>query len=67
MNVSNCSGCGKLQRQAAGSMCSGCLRRHIEDSHTVKALLQANPGANIMDIAERTGFSLKKINELVGR
>ncbi|MDF2960236.1 MAG: hypothetical protein K0S39_1971 [Paenibacillus sp.] len=53
--------------QTEDTMCRDCLKQHIEDTHTVKAYLQANPRANVMDLVKQTGFSLKKVNELVKR
>jgi hypothetical protein len=67
MNISNCRSCGKLHMQTEDTMCRDCLKQHIEDTHTVKAYLQANPRANVMDLVKQTGFSLKKVNELVKR
>ncbi|MCR8635533.1 MULTISPECIES: hypothetical protein [Paenibacillus] len=67
MNVSNCRGCGKLHMQAVDTMCADCLKSHIADARAVRAFIQANPGANVMDLVKQTGFSLKKVNELINR
>jgi predicted amidophosphoribosyltransferase len=67
MILSNCSSCGKLQLQQAEALCLDCFKQFIEDTHTVKNFLNQNPYANMMDVVHQTGFSLKKVKELVNR
>ncbi|MCS7463285.1 winged helix-turn-helix domain-containing protein [Paenibacillus doosanensis] len=67
MNMSNCSGCGKLHLQPANVLCADCFKLHVADGHKIKAYLQANPGATVMDLARETGLSLKKVSEWVKR
>jgi hypothetical protein len=67
MNLSNCSKCGKLQLKNSETLCKDCLQLHIEDTRAIKDFLLQNPRANIMDLAKQTGFSLKKVNQLVNR
>jgi hypothetical protein len=67
MMITNCSGCGKLQLRTSQMLCQDCLKRHIEDSHRVKEFIRDNPRATVMDLVRQTGFSLKRVNELVKR
>jgi hypothetical protein len=67
MGLSNCRNCGKLQMQHEDVLCSDCLKQYIEDTHIIKDFLSHNPRANVMDLVNQTGFSLKKVKELVNR
>jgi hypothetical protein len=53
--------------QHAEVLCNECLKQYIEDTHIVKDFLYQNPHANVMDLVNQTGLSLKKVKELVNR
>ncbi|MEK8128092.1 hypothetical protein WMW72_09275 [Paenibacillus filicis] len=67
MQLSNCSNCGKLQLGHSLSLCKDCFKTHLERTHQVKAFLQKNPRASVMDICQHTGLSLRAVNEVVTR
>jgi predicted amidophosphoribosyltransferase len=67
MMISNCSGCGKLQLRTNQMLCDACLKRHIEDSQRVRQFLSDNPKVTVVDLVMQTGFTIKRVNELVKR
>ncbi|SDE30131.1 hypothetical protein SAMN02799630_05095 [Paenibacillus sp. UNCCL117] len=67
MQLSNCSGCGKLQLNSSPALCKDCFKQHLDRSHRVKAFLTKNPRASLMDVCHHTGLSLRVVNEVVRR
>ncbi|WP_141334155.1 hypothetical protein [Paenibacillus sp. tmac-D7] len=67
MQLSNCSGCGKLQTGRFETLCTDCLKKHIEVSHQIKHYLQLHPGASLIDICQHTGLPLSMVNEIIKR
>lgn len=67
MDLMNCSGCGKLLTGKLQTLCSDCLKSHIELTHQIKTYLKEHPGATMMDLYKHMGMPLSKINELVKR
>ncbi|NHN31930.1 hypothetical protein [Paenibacillus agricola] len=65
MSLSNCQGCGVLHIQQKNVLCNDCLKQYIEETHIIKDFLYNHPHANVMDLVNETGFSLKKVKELV--
>lgn len=61
MNLKNCVRCGKVYVYDGFSVCLDCRRADEEDFEKVKAYLDENPGANVMQVSEATGVDTKKI------
>ena len=65
MELINCGRCGKLQVQRPDTLCKDCLQLYISESLLVKEFIKMNPGATMMDLVQYTGFSIKKIKEMI--
>jgi hypothetical protein len=67
MELINCAKCGKLQVRRPDTLCHDCLQIYISESNVIKDFVKANPGATIMDVVRETGYSVKRINEILNR
>ncbi|MFC5404433.1 hypothetical protein [Cohnella soli] len=65
MELVNCNRCGKLQVQRPDTLCQDCKQLYLAEAQIVKDYIKANPGANIMDVARDTGYSIKRIKEMI--
>jgi len=67
MELINCGRCGKLQVLRPDTLCKECQQLYIAEALLVKEFIKMNPGATVMDLVKHTGYSLKKINEIIAR
>lgn len=65
MELINCNRCGKLQVQRPDTLCADCKQIYISEASVVKEYIKMNPGASIMHVAQHTGFSVKRIKEIL--
>ncbi|MFC4303181.1 hypothetical protein [Cohnella boryungensis] len=65
MELINCGRCGKLQVQRPDTLCKECQQIYISEALIVKEYIKNNPGATVMDLVQHTGYSLKRIREIL--
>lgn len=61
MNLKNCSECGKLFVSTSSAVCSECLEADKKDVALITNYIREHPGLMIIEVAERTGISERKI------
>lgn len=65
MELTNCDRCGKLQVQRPDTLCNDCQQIYLAEAQVVKEFIKNHPGITMMDVARHTGFSLRKIKEML--
>lgn len=65
MDVRNCSRCGKIYAYDGFNICLKCRQDDEDDFKKVKEYLYEHPGANIVEIIEKTGVESKKVIEFL--
>lgn len=66
MDVRNCIRCGKMFRSVGGRrLCPDCVKAEMEEFHAVKEYLREHPHANILDVSQATGVSVKKLRDYI--
>lgn len=66
MDVRNCIRCGKMFRPVGGRrICPDCVKADLEEFHSVRDYLKENPRANILEVNEATGVSIKKLRDYI--
>lgn len=63
MRIDNCGRCGKLT-PSLHALCPDCLPAERQDVRTVKAYMEANPHASLMDVVRSTGVSYRTVRSL---
>lgn len=64
MKVANCNHCGKITLAAHSKLCSDCMLAERRQVLTVKAYLEQNPGASLMDVVQSTGVPFRTVRAL---
>lgn len=65
MELINCGRCGKLQVQRPDTLCKDCQQIYIFEASVVKDYIKNNPGASLMDVVQHTGYSLRRVKEIL--
>ncbi|MEW9702585.1 TIGR03826 family flagellar region protein [Paenibacillus sp. SI8] len=65
MNVANCPRCGKIFVKGFADVCPNCLKDLEQQYDKCLKFLRENKGANINDLSEATGVTVKQITKFI--
>jgi len=65
MNLDNCPRCGRLYAKGLSDVCNQCRRDIDKEYEMCSDYLRENKGANIQELSEETGVSIRQITKFV--